>query len=100
MDGVRHRHAAFQPCHHAGHIWYRETSACASTEPAAFGRCSSRPCCEYRCLVHHEHKLAVVRSRDDDELSDSDAYSRLSQLLLGGCWYCTGYCTGPRDLTS
>ena len=43
----------------------------------------ARPRLQHRRVVHHQHQLAVVRRRDDDELSDADGGAGVPQLRLG-----------------
>jgi len=72
-------------------------SAVSLLSPTALSGCN--PCCREpagtrqrrtdlawntAASFHYQHQLAVVHARDDDELSDADGRSGVSQLPLGG----------------
>ncbi len=61
------------------------SNACSNTaaESAASRRSCARSGVEHRHLLHHEHQLAGLRARTDDELSDPDARAGDTQLLVG-----------------
>ena len=52
---------------------------------------------QHRGQLHHEHQLAVVRRRDDDELPVPDGRTHLAQLRVGGCRARRGARAGARS---
>ena len=64
----------------------RASSGCrsAALESAGAGRRGSGSGMEYRGQFYHQHQLAVVHARDDDELSDRDGGAGDAQFLVGG----------------
>src|SRR5260370_32165601 len=100
MDRICSGDADIQPGHDAGDVWNRAVAACIAFEPSAPGRRCTRSCFEYCGVIYDEYELAIVRSRDDDELSDADAHVGLSQLLFGGSWNCVGSGVGAGYLAA
>ena len=50
--------------------------------PQGLAGVDTRSRLQHRGVVHHEHELAVVRRRDDDELPDADGWPGVPQLRL------------------
>ena len=83
VDGVRHRHPDVQRRLAAGALRDAARAARSAAQPAGVWPGRAGPGVQYRRLVHHQHELAGVRRRDDDELFHPDGWARLSQLRLG-----------------
>ncbi len=52
---------------------------------------------EHRDQLRHQHQLAGLRRRSDDELSDADARAHRPELRFGGNRYGGRHCPHPRD---
>ena len=60
--------------------------------PQGFGAVSAGLVVQHRGQLRHQHQLAGLRRRDDDELPDPDARAHRAELRLGGqpawpCWW-------------
>ena len=84
LDRVRADHAGVQPGLDARPLRDDAPPGAPAVQPAGARRGSAGPGVQHRRLVHHQHQLAVVRRRDDDELPDPDGGARVPQLRVGG----------------
>ena len=84
LDGVRRRAAVFQRRVHGRAVPVATPAGSAAPQSAATRRRGAGPRVQHGRVLHDEHELAVVRPRDDDELSDADGRAGVPQLRLGG----------------
>ena len=71
-------------------------AAVAAVEPAGLRRRAAGPGLQHGRVVHHEHELAGLQRRVDDELSDPDGRARVPQLRVGGDRHRAGDRVHPR----
>ena len=84
LAAVRVRAARVQRLRPARHL--RSSSALQHVlpfNPQHLGAVGARPRLQHGRQLHHQHQLAGVRGRVDDELPDPDGGARLAQLHLG-----------------
>ena len=84
--------------------WLFCTSSCAPrvvelhrTEPAAFCVGALECDLQYGLVVPHQHQLAVLRRRDDDELLQPDGWAHGAELCLRGRRHRGSGGADPRD---
>ena len=73
----------FSVVSHAGAVRHAAHAARAAVQSAGIWPGRAGPGVQHRGVVHHQHELAGVRRRDDDELFHPDGRARLPQLRLG-----------------
>ncbi len=84
LDRVPRLHARFQRRHVGPHVRGGEAARTPAVEPAAPRGRRAGPGLEHCRLVHHEHQLAGVHARNDDELLHPDVRAGDAQLLVRG----------------
>ena len=85
LEGVRDRDAAVQLAW-ASLVVYalQRLAGRPAPEPAGTRRRVARFVVQHRRQLRHQHELAGLRRRDDDELPDADAGADRPELRLGG----------------
>src|SRR2546425_1243031 len=84
MDRVRVRDAVVQRRVDAGAVCDAACARAAAVESATARRRRAVPRLQHRRVFHDQHELASVQRRVDDELSDADGRTRVSQFRVGG----------------
>ena len=82
LEGLRRRHDALQPGRPARRLPAPAGSGRAPPEPPGIGRRLRGLLLQHGGELRHQHELAGVRRRDDDELSDPDAGPHRPELRL------------------
>ncbi len=83
LEALRGRDAAVQPARCAGRLCAAAPAGRAAAESAGLRRGVARFVVQHRREFRHQHQLAGLRRRIDDELSDADARARGAELPVG-----------------
>ena len=83
LGQLRHRDAGVQLRRLRHHVRNPAAAERAAVQSAGPGRGHARPRVQHVGQLRHQHQLAVVRARDDDELSHADGGADGAQLRLG-----------------